>query len=203
MSTERQLLFNILQYNLLLTQPAYWMWNTCHGAAGDRTVKNITVLNVHLIKSLYDPFFYCTFHWYYSKKVPGSNPIMAWVFLWMFSPCLHGFSLGTLASSHSRNTSRLVLGVSRCEWMSVCLCMNITHVLSSDLKMGSELVSLISSGRDFQSLGALTEKARSPWVGSLDLGTANRDRLADLRLRPSYRESRAAKCLWGPACGEL
>ena len=44
------------------------------------------------------------------------------------------------------------------------------------------LLSLISSGREFQSLGALAEETRSPWVTRADLGTANKSRFTDLRL---------------------
>ena len=52
-----------------------------------------------------------------------------------------------------------------------------------DLKMGSDSVNLISSGKSFQSFGARMEKALSPLVMSLDTGRNSSLLPEDLRLK--------------------
>ena len=54
-------------------------------------------------------------------------------------------------------------------------------VFSFDLKTSSVSAALTRRGRLFQSLGAAAEKALSPLVFSLVLGTTSRDWSADLR----------------------
>jgi hypothetical protein len=57
-------------------------------------------------------------------------------------------------------------------------------VFSRDLKRGTESASLITSGRPFQSLGALMANARSPSVFNLDFGMVSIALQEDLRLCP-------------------
>ena len=58
-------------------------------------------------------------------------------------------------------------------------------VFRRDLKMGSDSLNLISSGKSFQSFGARMEKALSPLVLSLDTGRNSSLLPEDLRLRDS------------------
>ena len=57
------------------------------------------------------------------------------------------------------------------------------YVLSLDLKVGSEGESLMVWGREFHSLGAVLEKARSPKVFSFDDGVMRVVEDEDRRVR--------------------